>query len=285
MKFEEFKKPSWFAMNLRAVWGRAYPRIIGVNRELSWVFFETFLPLLGVAGFVFIYKAMNAPPQYIGYVIIGGAMTAYWMNVLWSMAAQMYWEKEMGNLELYLIAPISRMSVLGGMALGGMFSSSVRALSTIVFGILVFGISLSLPEPLMFAGIFIFTMIALYGMGMMFASLYMLWGREAWHMSALLTEPVYLVSGFYFPVKGFVSMLGDPGFWIAAGASIIPITLGLDGMRQCLYPGTSDGFLPLWLELAILMMLSVLFLVLAKYCLEYMENLGKREGRLTMRWQ
>ncbi|MDD4307693.1 MAG: ABC transporter permease [Thermoplasmata archaeon] len=285
MKFEEFPKPSWLVMNIRAVFGRAYPRIIGVNRELSWVFFETVLPLLGVAGYVYVYKALEAPAQYIGYVIIGGAMTAYWMNVLWSMAAQMYWEKEMGNLELYLIAPISRMSVLGGMALGGMFSSSVRALSTIFVGMVVFGISLSLPDPLMFTGIFIFTMIALYGMGMMFASLYMLWGREAWHMSSLFTEPIYLVSGFYFPVKGFVSMLGNPGFWIAAGASIIPITLGLDGMRQCLYPGNRDGFLPLWLELAILVALSVLFLFLAKYSLAYMENLGKREGRLTMRWQ
>ena len=285
MMFEEFKKPSWLRMNLRAVWGRAYPRIIGVNREPSWVFFETVLPLLGVAAYVFIYKALEAPPQYIGYVIIGGAMTAYWMNVLWSMAAQMYWEKEMGNLELYLIAPISRMSVLGGMALGGMFSSSVRALSTIVVGMFVFGISLSLPDPLMFTAIFIFTMIALYGMGMMFASLYMLWGREAWHMSSLFTEPIYLVSGFYFPVRGFVTMLGNPGFWIAAGASIIPITLGLDGMRQCLYPGNMDGFLPLWIELLILIFLSGLFLMLAKHSLAYMENLGKREGRLTMRWQ
>jgi len=285
MKFEEYKKPSWAVMNMRAVFGRAYPRIIGVNRELSWVFFETVLPLLGVAAYVFVYKALEAPPEYIGYVIIGGAMTAYWMNVLWSMAAQMYWEKEMGNLELYLIAPISRMSVLGGMALGGMFSSSVRALSTIVVGMVIFGISLSLPDPLMFFGIFIFTMIALYGMGMMFASLYMLWGREAWHMSSLFTEPIYLVSGFYFPVKGFTAMLGNPGTWIAVGASIIPITLGLDGMRQCLYPGTMDGFIPVWQELIILVGLSVLFMILAKYSLRYMENLGKREGRLTMRWQ
>jgi ABC-2 type transport system permease protein len=285
MRFEQFKRPSWLVMNLKAVWGRAYPRIIGVNRELSWVFFETVLPILGVAAYVFIYKALDAPPEYIGYVIIGGAMTAYWMNVLWSMAAQMYWEKEMGNLELYLIAPISRMSILGGMAFGGMFSSTVRALSTIFVGMAVFGVSVSLPEPLMFAGIFVFTMISLYGMGMLFASLYMLWGREAWHMSSLFTEPIYLVSGFYFPVKGFVTMLGRPGFWLAAGASVIPITLGLDGMRQCLYPGTGDGFLPVWLELLILVGLSVLFLFLAKHSLSYMEELGKREGRLTLRWQ
>lgn len=282
---DDYEQESWLKMNVRAVLGRAYPRIIGVNREPSWVFFETFLPILAVAAFVYYYKAMNAPLDYIGFVIIGGAMTAYWMNVLWSMAAQLFWEKEMGNLELYLIAPISRMSILGGMALGGMFTSTVRAVTTILAGVFLFGVNLSLPDPLMFTGIFVFTMIALYGMGMMFASLYLLWGREAWHMSNLMTEPIYLVSGFYFPIKGFAQVMGQPGFWIAAGASIIPITLGLDGMRQCLFPGTPSGFLPLWVELLALVILSVMFLFLAKMSLAYMEKLGKRDGRLTMRWQ
>ncbi|MCK4266011.1 MAG: ABC transporter permease, partial [Thermoplasmata archaeon] len=216
MELEKYERPSWWRMNLQAVFGRAYPRIIGANREPSWVFFETFLPILAVAAYVYMYKAFNAPVEYIGYVIIGGAMTAYWMNILWSMAAQWFWEKEMGNLELFLIAPISRMAVLGGMALGGMFTSTVRAISTIIAGVLLFNVALTLENPLMFVGIFVFTMMALYGMGMMFASLYMLWGREAWHMSNLLTEPIYLASGFYFPIKGYQYILGQPGFWIAA---------------------------------------------------------------------
>ena len=285
MKFEEdYEKPSWLIMNMRTVIGRSYPRVVGANREPSWIFFDTFLPILAVAAYVYVYTALNAPSQYLGYVVIGGAMTAYWMNILWSMAAQLYWEKEMGNLELFMVAPTSRMAILGGMALGGMFTSSVRAISTIIAGFLLFGISLTLQEPLMFIGIFVFTMLALYGMGMMFASMYMLWGREAWHMSSLLTEPIYLVSGFYFPVKGFTMLFGQPGFWLAAGASIIPVTLGLDGMRQCFY-GPGDGFLPLWVELVCLMILTVFFLILAKHSLRYMENLAKKEGRLTLRWQ
>lgn len=285
MELEKYERPSWWRMNLQAVFGRAYPRIIGANREPSWVFFETFLPILAVAAYVYMYKAFNAPVEYIGYVIIGGAMTAYWMNILWSMAAQWFWEKEMGNLELFLIAPISRMAVLGGMALGGMFTSTVRAISTIIAGVLLFNVALTLENPLMFVGIFVFTMMALYGMGMMFASLYMLWGREAWHMSNLLTEPIYLASGFYFPIKGYQYILGQPGFWIAAGASIIPITLGLDAMRQSFFPGTQDGFLPVWVELLALVVLSAMFLILARLSLERMERVAKREGRLTMRWQ
>ena len=291
MIFEDtYERPSWWRMNLRAVFGRAYPRIIGANREPSWVFFETFLPILAVAAYVFLYKALAVNSEHyselITFVVIGGAMTAYWMNVLWSMAAQLYWEKEMGNLELFMVAPVSRMAILGGMALGGMFTSTVRAISTIMAGVLLFGVSLIIIEPLMLIGIFVFTMLALYGMGMMFASLYMLWGREAWHMSILLTEPIYLVSGFWFPIKGFYYMMGQPGFWIAIGASVIPITLGLDGMRQCLSGSTGElGLLPLWVELVVLIILTLVFLFLARRSLAFMENLAKKEGRLTLKWQ
>jgi len=93
-----------------------------------------------------------------------------------------------------------------------------------------------------------------------------------------MTDPIYLVSGFYFPVKYIGAMVG-------AVASIIPITLGLDAMRQLLSPGYGDGFLPIWVEAVTLVVLCLVFFVLAKLMLDYMEMLGRREGRLTMRWQ
>lgn len=270
---------SWLKRNLRAVRGRAYPRIVGANREPSWVFFDVALPLLTVAAYAYIYKFMDAPKDFIGFVILGGAMTAFWLNILWSMASQLYWEKETGNLSLFLIAPISRMSVLAGMAVGGLFFTTLRAGSTLIIGIVVFGVALALTDPLMLILIFVVTMISLYGMGMMFASLYLMFGREAYHVSNLMTEPIYLASGFYFPVRQL-------GFWAAAGASVIPITLGLDAMRQLFFAsGTEYAFLPIEAEALILALLSVVFIVLSKYSLDYMENLGKATGRLTLRWQ
>jgi ABC-2 type transport system permease protein len=265
-------------LNLRAIKGRAYPRAIGGLREPSWMFFDTVLPLLGISAFVFYYQALGAPDVYTGYVIIGGAMTAYWLNVLWSMATQFYWEKETGNLELYMMAPMSKMSILAGMALGGIILTSVRAVSTIVLGIVIFHVEMTITSPLLLVAVFVTTLIALYGMGMLFSSLYLLWGRGAWHMSNLMQEPIYLVSGFYFPVR-------EIGFYVALGASIIPITLGLDAMRQLLFGDQTVGLLPVNLELAILVVLAVVFVVSARYALRYMEHLGKREGRLTMRWQ
>ena len=113
--------------NIRGIGGRAYPRVSGILRERTWLFFETVLPFLTTAGFVFVYRTLQAPPQYIGFVVLGGAMTAFWLNVMWMMAAQLHWERDQGNLELYFTAPVSMMSILLGMAVGGLVMSGVRA--------------------------------------------------------------------------------------------------------------------------------------------------------------
>ena len=112
--------------------GRAYPRVTGLFREKSWLFFEILLPFLATSAFVFVYRALQAPPQYIGFVVLGGAMTAFWLNVIWMMAQQLCWEKSQGNLELYFAAPMHIMAVLFGMAVGGFVMSSTRAAAVLV---------------------------------------------------------------------------------------------------------------------------------------------------------
>ena len=70
---------------------------------------------------------MQAPIEYIGIVILGAAMTTFWLNVLWSLGAHLYWERDSGNLELYILCPAPMMGILAGMALGGLTMTVVRA--------------------------------------------------------------------------------------------------------------------------------------------------------------
>jgi len=268
------KNTGW-RLFLQTIIGRAYPRVIGLLREKSWFFFDVFLPVISVSAYVFIYRAINAPDIYIGFVVMGGAMTAFWLNILWSMASQMYWEKETGNLALYIMAPNSLMAILLGMALGGLFATSQRALVITLAGIFLFGVHIQISNYFLLFAVFMLTMVALYGLGMMTSSLFLLLNREAWHFSNMAQEPVYLASGFYFPIKSF-------SFWIAAGASIIPLTLGLDAMRQLSFPGgPALGFVDVNIEVAVLAVLSVVFVFGARWLLGYMERLAIREGRLT----
>src|SRR2546426_8731487 len=129
--------------------------------------------------------AVNANTNaLVASVVLGGTMVAFWLNVLWSMASQLYWEKEIGNLQLYMMAPMNRMALLGGMAVGGMGMASIRAGSTLGAGGLVFGVIFQVASPLLLLAVFFATLVALYGLGMMFASLDLLLGRGAWDLSA-----------------------------------------------------------------------------------------------------
>ena len=268
------KNTGW-KLYLQTVIARAYPRVVGQVRDFSWLFFDTLLPLLSVCTYVFVYRAIKAPEDYIGFVVVGGAMIAFWMNVLWGMASQLYWEKEQGNLSLYIMTPSSMMAILLGMAVGGLFSTTLRAFLIILLGSLFFHVQYAIGSYAQLFAVFILAIVALYGLGMMTSSLYLLLSREAWHISNLAQEPVYLFSGFYFPIKNF-------GFWVSAVASIIPLTLGLDAMRQLVFKsGPTLGFISVPVEIIVLAVLSVIFIYTAKLMLAYMEKLALREGRLT----
>jgi ABC-2 type transport system permease protein len=263
-------------INLKAAYARLWVRIKGSNREPEWVVAEMLIPMLTLSAYVYLYKMVSAPPEYAGFVIIGGTMLAFWSNVLWNMSAQFYWEKGTGTLEVYFVAPISRMAILLGMALGGIVNTTLRAVSVLAFGIVVFQVPIVMHEPLTALLVFFLTIIALYALGMMFASLFMLYGREAWHTANLLQEPVQFLSGTYFPANQLPRM-------VQLFASLIPLTFGLDGIRRVVIEGKGIG--DIWVNVVALVVFIIILLPLAKLALDYMENLGKKEGRLTLRWQ
>ena len=259
----------------RTVVARSYPRVIGQQREPLWLLFETILPLLGTSAYVFVYRALQAPDDFVGFVILGGAMSAFWLNVLWAMANQLYGEKQTGNLPLYIMAPNSMMAVLLGMALGGILATSIRAAAIVVIGAWLFDVRFAVTDPAALAIVFVLALTAVYGMGMMFASVFLLYGREAWHLVHLAQEPVYLASGLYFPINNFPRS-------VAVAVSLIPLSLALDAMRQLTLPGGAVvGLFPVRTEIVVLLALTLVFLSAAYFLLGYVERLARAEGRLT----
>jgi ABC-2 type transport system permease protein len=170
------------------------------------------------------------------------------------------------------------MAILSGMAVGGLAATMLRSLVGVALAVWVFRIEVAPFSPWALAGVFVLTMVALYAMGMMLASLFLLYGREAWHTANALQEPVYFLSGLYFPIRS----LGTLG---AVAAGVLPLTLGTDALRQILMGPAAQGLLPLPLEALALAGFGAVFLWLASLSLAHLETLAKREGRLTQRWQ
>jgi ABC-2 type transport system permease protein len=262
----------------RAVWARAYVRIAGSVREPWWILSETFLPVLGMFAYALVYRALGAPRVYESFAVLGGLLLAYWLAVLWSMASQLYWEKQMGNLEFYMTAPCSRLSVLAGMAIGGLVWTSSRALVGFAAGAWILRVPFDLSRSGEAIVVFVLTLFALYALGMWMASLFLLYGREAWHLANGLQEPVYLASGLYFPVRAL-------GPFVFVAWSVLPLSLGLDALRQIFFAEAAQGFLPLGLEVGLVALSIPLFSLLAVHGLRRLEERAKRDGTLVLRWQ
>jgi ABC-2 type transport system permease protein len=265
--------------NLRAAWARAYVRIFAASREPSWVLTETLLPVIGMCGYVFVYRTLGAPKAFEGFVVLGGVMMAYWLGVLWSMGTQFYWEKQDGNLEFYLMAPCSRMAILSGMAVGGVFMTSVRALTALAIGLFVFRVPFIAAQTGNALAVFGLTLLSLYALGMCLASLFLLYGREVWHLAHALEEPVFVASGLNFPLKVI-------GPWALGGLAALPLALGLDAMRQLLLgPVVARPLFAVRTEVWVLAVAFVLYVLLAIALLRWTEARGKREGTLLMKHQ
>jgi ABC-2 type transport system permease protein len=171
------------------------------------------------------------------------------------------------------------MSILAGMAIGGLVMTSSRALAVIGIGSLLYGVTYDIEQPLLLAGVFVLTMIPLYGMGMLFASLFLLWGREAFHLAELLQEPIYFLGGVNFPLRAIGPLAG-------VVMATLPLGVGLDAMRQLAFVDSGvQGVLPVGVEVAILAVMGVVFIVAARLALGFLEQMARREGRLTLRWQ
>lgn len=265
--------------NLRAAWARAYVRIFAASREPSWILSESILPVLGMFAYVFVYRALGAPKEFESFVVLGGVMMAYWLAVLWSMASQFYWEKQEGNLELYMVAPCSRIAILFGMALGGIVMTSVRAGMAFVLGLWVFRVPFAPTDPWLAVAVFLLTLGSLYALGMCLASLFLLYGREVWHLANALQEPVYLANGLYFPLRAL-------GPWVWVAISTLPLAIGLDAMRQILLgPTAARGLLPVATEVWLLVGSFATYLPVAILMMRWLEHEGKKKGTLVLRHQ
>ena len=177
-----------------------------------------------------------------------------------------------------LTAPISMMAILFGMAMGGLVASCIRAGIVLFVGAVLYNVQFNVEQWGLLLAVFFLTLTALYGLGMMLSGLFLVWGREAFHSTQLLQEPVYFVSGLNFPVAS----LGTLG---ALSISLLPLAVGLDAMRQLAFAGSSNsnGVLPPEIEALILVVMVVVFIGLSRVFLRVIEQKARIEGTLSTR--
>ena len=174
--------------------------------------------------------------------------------------ASVIWDKEFGFLKEVLVAPVNRFSIILGRSLGSMTIAIVQAFIIIAIAAAM-GVKIASLSGFLLSILFmVLTCATFTGLGLIIAT--KLADTEGFmSIMNLVIMPLFFLSGAFFPLEGM-----PPG--IKHVMYINPLTYGVDGLRGTLVGGAA---FPLWLDFAILLVLSIILAGLGAYFFSKME--------------
>ncbi len=261
---------------MKTMYARAWVRLMSYWGEPVWFAVNLGFPFLSSTAMALLYKSTGLD-SFVGFAILGGIMVSFWGNVLWSMASQFNWDKQLGLFQLYLVSPAPLSAILMGMSVGGIVGTLPSAALVTFCGWLFFSPPIS-PSWAAVGLTFALTLSSLYSFGMVLSSVYLAYGREAESMNEALHDPVAMLSGVYFPTIGRFSPFP---VGLQAAVSLIPLTVGMYALRMTLFFG--QGVADIYPYLLALAAMAVVLLFAALRSLKLFEEKGRRRGTLLVR--
>jgi len=205
--------------NARAFWATAKRELLIRCRYPDWLVAMLLWPILMPTFTVFATQALAGPDNsggeifaeiagtsdYIGFVFIGIVMWSWLNTVLWQVGATLRTEQRRGTLESNWVTPASRLAIMFGSGLTNMISSLMTVAVSLIFCKLVWHMNLTF-SPLL-GLVFLLSTAAIYGLGLIFASLVLL-VRE-------LNSAVNFVRGMFMVFCGITYPISVMPHWMA----------------------------------------------------------------------
>jgi ABC-2 type transport system permease protein len=204
-------------------------------------------------------------------LMIGATFWNYLSVVFSIIAEQISWERWEGTLEYTMMAPVRRVSQLLGSTVFAIMWGFIHTTVVLTVLVLFFGIDLSHADFLTAIVLMLVGSLSIIGIGMMAATLPLIWVERGDQMVFVIQSLLLLISGVYYSI----TVLPAPMQVVAAFS---PATYILDGVRQALIDGapvTSMGG-----HLLPLAVMAVIFIPLGVWVFGWAERYAKRTGKL-----
>jgi len=205
--------------------------------------------------------------QFIFPGIIG--MTVL-MNSLMG-GVSVVWDREFGFLKEVLVAPISRVSVAVGKALGSATVALFQGLLILLLSPLI-GISFSFGTILALVPLMLLLAVSMSSMGILLAT--RIKSMQAFQVvMQMLMFPMIFLSGVFFPLQGLPA-------WMNVLVKINPATYGIAPIRQVMLgasanlPSTVTLFghtMSLWNNIAVVTAFGLVMIFLAMWSFSHQE--------------
>jgi ABC-2 type transport system permease protein len=209
--------------------------------------------------------------HFILYLAIGTLTWSYMASLFMAIAESVQWERWEGTIEYTLMAPITRFTYVLGSCLFAVIYGLGRTLFVLVALLFTFHLNAN-PAGIMPAVLIIAVgSLSFVGIGIMAASLPLLFTEKGAQMTYVIEAGLLLVSGVYYPLTVLPQAVQVIGH-------LSPATYILEGVRSMLLGNPSGSALVS--NLVPLAIIGVVTVPLGMWLFGRAEHFAKRTGRL-----
>jgi ABC-2 type transport system permease protein len=200
-------------------------------------------PLFFATTIFLMYQAGSAADTTLVSAAVGASVMGVWSATSTTAAGSLQQERRQGTLELLVAAPSPFPLVIFPLTLSMATVGAYSMATTLLWGRFVFGIHITVAEPVVFALAVLVTVLAIGMLGFVLAVSSVRY-RSAWALGNMLEMPVWLICGFLVPL----SILPD---WLHPIAWALAPTWGLEAIRAAAEGRSAWGALGLCVGLAV----------------------------------
>ena len=209
--------------------------------------------------------------SFVLYLAVGTLTWSYMASLFNAIAESVQWERWEGTIEYTMMAPISRLTYVLGSCIFGVVYGLARTSFVVVALILMFHLEANAAGMLPALAIIAVGSVSFVGIGIMAATLPLLFTEKGAQMTYVIEACLLLVSGVYYPVSVLPA-------WMQPFSHISPATYILSGIREQLVGHAHN--VPLAPSLLPLALIGLLTVPLGLWLFAWAEHFAKRTGRL-----
>lgn len=246
------------------------------RRYLGWEVVFLFYTIVNTLTIAFIAVGMQeqgheVDPSYIFYLVIGALMWGFLGIIFREVSDSVSWERWEGTIEQTFMAPIQRLTHLGGICTFAVLYGLLRTVLVLFAVTLIFGMTMPKANYLSALLVLGVASLSFVGLGLMAAVLPLLSPEKGVQATHIMEGLLLLVSGIYYPITA----LPD---WLQHFSGFSPATYALIGVRKALLEGAGIGdLLPLLLRL---LLMAAVMIPLGLGVFHLAETHAKRAGLL-----
>ena len=210
----------------RGIWVVAFRELLHFISDRTRIISSLMFPLMFLvvfgAGFSRIVGGLAGGVDFIHFIYPGIlAMTVLTSSLLSGTSVLV--DREHGFLKEVLVAPLSRVGVILGKALGGSLTSLLQGMIMLVIAPII-GLSITPLLVVKLLPTLLILSLALSGLGILMAT--RMHSQQGFQfLMQLIVFPLMFLAGVFFPVDGVP-------VWLQIVAKVNPLTYGVDAIRQ-----------------------------------------------------